>query len=234
MFSSIEYQKFAVHLLNTTSPSKPTSVDQAKRPVKALYEKYTAWVGQAALHFKNRHLDLINDKSSLTKLFEEIEDAKRHPAVTTQVTDKVIKAKTVADLAAEELRDQKELKRPAGDELGQERPREHLVSLFYRNRDPRLQAAAAAAGAQEPPAKRLCAPEGVPLKKEEGELLLDEVLQGEGINEEILSHLPDLEGQQTSLQGEGQDQAPTEAADSAEIHADYRALFSLSPTTSNE
>ena len=109
MFSSIEYQKFAVHLLNTTSPSKPTSVDQAKRPVKALYEKYTAWVGQAALHFKNRHLDLINDKSSLTKLFEEIEDAKRHPAVTTQVTDKVIKAKTVADLAAEELRDQRDL-----------------------------------------------------------------------------------------------------------------------------
>ena len=126
--------------------------DQAKRPVKALYEKYTAWVGQAALHFKNRHLDLINDKSSLTKLFEEIEDAKKHPAITTQVTDKVIKAKTVADLAAEELRDQKELKRPAGDELGQERPREHLGSLFYRNRnrDPRLQAAAAAAGAQEP------------------------------------------------------------------------------------
>ena len=236
MFSSLEYQKLAVNILHT---SKPTSADQAKRPIKALYEKYTAWVSQAAQHFKTRHLALLEDKSSLPKLFDEIEDARRHPAITTQVVDKVILSKKVADLASEELKGQKELKRPAGDELGQEKPQEFLGSLSYRNRDPRLQPAAVAAGGQEPPAKRLCLTEGEPVKQE-GDLRLDEVIAAgvaAGVFTDDLCFLPASEGSltpQSPPPQEGLPLVPSEAAEGETVHEDYRDLFDqLSPTSTS-
>ena len=123
---------------------------QRKTSVKELYKKYQNWLSQAAGHFKARELELLERSVGITRLQNELEDARLHPRVIFDATQAVLKAKTLTELIEGELEGQKELKRPVGDpeEPTQPvaRPQEFLLATSYDSRDPRLQRQEAAAG----------------------------------------------------------------------------------------